>query len=356
LPDEVAAGLEQAVSTSREAEAAAATAARVAGERYSQCGRDVALLQGQAAGHEQRRDAARAALGGWLGARGVEESAVRAARLGAGEQRELRERVGASDRAVRAARERTEQASELLGAHLGARPAGWEPGAASAVTLEAAQATREDAHTASRAAAADQARLQEMRRAEEAALADVAELRGDLEARQAELAVWSQINELIGVNGGQRFMEAAQARNLQFLLDAANRQLELLAPRYRFRGLENNGLPTLEFAVLDLELADETRPVSTLSGGETFLCSLALALGLASMRRHRLPIETLLLDEGFGTLDPRSLDQAMQALEALQAGGARVGIISHVGALTERVAARVRVEQSEGGRSRLVVE
>ena len=72
--------------------------------------------------------------------------------------------------------------------------------------------------------------------------------------------------------------------------------------------------------------------------------------------RHRLPIETLLLDEGFGTLDPRSLDQAMQALEALQAGGARVGIISHVGALTERVAARVRVEQSEGGRSRLVVE
>ena len=107
--------------------------------------------------------------------------------------------------------------------------------------------------------------------------------------------------------------------------------------------------------MIDQFQANRRRPITTLSGGETFLVSLALALGLADMRRSGMPIETLLLDEGFGTLDPRALDVAVDALERLHASNRiQVGIISHVEALRERIEARIVVQPMGNGRSRLV--
>ena len=95
--------------------------------------------------------------------------------------------------------------------------------------------------------------------------------------------------------------------------------------------------------------------MQSLSGGESFLVSLALALGLSSMSAHDVRVRTLLIDEGFGTLDPATLDSALSVLDALQATGRQVGVISHVPALVERVGAHVRVVQRGGGRSEVIV-
>lgn len=102
-------------------------------------------------------------------------------------------------------------------------------------------------------------------------------------------------------------------------------------------------------------MGEERRAVQSLSGGESFLVSLALALGLASLNSRGVRLESLFIDEGFGTLDPQSLEQALSVLEALQAEGRQVGIISHVGGLEERISARVQLVPLGGGRSRLQV-
>lgn len=103
--------------------------------------------------------------------------------------------------------------------------------------------------------------------------------------------------------------------------------------------------------VIDREMGDEVRGVGSLSGGERFLVSLALALGLASMSGERALVESLFIDEGFGALDAESLDIAISALEALQATGRKVGVISHVQAMVDRIAVQVRVTKAGGGRS-----
>ena len=168
---------------------------------------------------------------------------------------------------------------------------------------------------------------------------------------------WNRLHQLVGVGDGAKFKEFAQILNLEDLVRRANSHLENLAPRYSLvPARDADGEPTLDFAVRDDYQAGTERPIKTLSGGETFLVSLALALGLASYHEVRMPIETLLLDEGFGTLDRETLDIAIGALEQLHSGGTHVGIISHVEALRERVAARILVERLGNGRSRLKVE
>jgi len=102
-------------------------------------------------------------------------------------------------------------------------------------------------------------------------------------------------------------------------------------------------------------MGDEVRSVHSLSGGESFLVSLALALGLASLSSHRVKVESLFIDEGFGSLDAESLRVAMDALDNLQALGRKVGVISHVQEMTERVGTRVQVMRQAGGISRIVV-
>ncbi|HUS32168.1 MAG TPA: SbcC/MukB-like Walker B domain-containing protein, partial [Kofleriaceae bacterium] len=160
------------------------------------------------------------------------------------------------------------------------------------------------------------------------------------------------LGEVIGSHDGKAFRSFAQSLTLDALLAVANSHLEELAPRYQ---LERVPKHDLELQVIDRDLGDEIRSVQSLSGGESFLVSLALALGLSSMSAHDVRVRTLLIDEGFGTLDPATLDTALAVLDELQSTGRQVGVISHVPALVERVRAHVRVSPKGGGRSEVVI-
>lgn len=174
-----------------------------------------------------------------------------------------------------------------------------------------------------------------------------------LEARREEAGVWKTLGELIGSHDGKKFKVFAQSLTLDALLLHANAHLCELARRYRLQRVPGHDL---DLQVVDGDMGDEVRSVASLSGGETFLVSLALALGLASLSSETTQVDTLFIDEGFGTLDPETLEVALATLDALQATGRQVGIISHVSGLAERIGAQVRVVKQGGGRSRLVVE
>ena len=147
------------------------------------------------------------------------------------------------------------------------------------------------------------------------------------------------------------FRKIAQGYNLDLLLHHANSQLRQLARRYRLK----RGGSALGLLVLDTEMGDELRSVHSLSGGETFLVSLALALGLASMASSTLRIESLFIDEGFGSLDPESLQLAMDALDGLQAQGRKVAVISHVQEMHERIPVQIQVRRQGNGLSEVQV-
>ncbi len=203
--------------------------------------------------------------------------------------------------------------------------------------LEAAQEARDEAAFA----LSDDDRRRERRKAGQA----------ELEAAQAEFRRWGQINELIGSADGKAFRRIAQAYNLEQLLEHANAHLAGLSRRYRLiRGGSELGL-----LVEDRDMADERRSVHSLSGGETFLVSLALALGLASMASGELTIESLFIDEGFGSLDPESLQIAMDALDSLQAQGRKVAVISHVAEMHERIPVQIQVQRQGNGQSGLKI-
>lgn len=176
-----------------------------------------------------------------------------------------------------------------------------------------------------------------------------------LEAEK-EAEVWLTLHDYIGKNDGGKFKEFAQALNLRQLLDRANVHLERLNKRYLLVPRLEGGLPTLEFDLEDRWQIGERSAPRSLSGGERFLVSLSLALGLSDFRSVKMPIETLLLDEGFGTLDMATLNDALAALGQLQADGRQVGIISHVVALQEQVPARIEVRPLGGGKSKIVIE
>ncbi|MCW2244198.1 AAA family ATPase [Azospirillum canadense] len=175
-----------------------------------------------------------------------------------------------------------------------------------------------------------------------------------VEAQRKTHALWATMAQLIGSRDGMKFRNFAQSLSLDLLLVQANRYLGDLARRYR---LERVAGADLEIQVVDGEMGDERRGVHSLSGGEMFLVSLALALGLSAMAGGSGGggIGTLFIDEGFGTLDPDSLDLALSCLEALQATGRQVGVISHVPALVERIGVQVRVMPLGGGRSSVSV-
>ena len=182
----------------------------------------------------------------------------------------------------------------------------------------------------------------------------LAGLTAAIEAQHACCALWGKMAQLIGSANGQKMRNFAQSLSLDLLLTHANRHLEDLARRYR---LERVAGADLEIQVVDREMGDERRGVHSLSGGELFLVSLALALGLSAMAAGTSGgIGTLFIDEGFGTLDPDSLDVALSCLEALQAGGRQVGVISHVPAMVERIGTQIRVMPLGGGRSRVTVQ
>ncbi|MCD1607195.1 SbcC/MukB-like Walker B domain-containing protein [Stutzerimonas kunmingensis] len=176
-------------------------------------------------------------------------------------------------------------------------------------------------------------------------------LLAQIDAARAEHQRWGRIAALIGSSDGGAFRKIAQAYNLDLLVQHANVQLRQLARRYR---LKRGGSP-LGLLVMDTEMGDELRSVHSLSGGETFLVSLALALGLASMASSKLKIESLFIDEGFGSLDPESLQIAMDALDSLQAQGRKVAVISHVAEMHERIPVQIQVRRQGNGQSDLQI-
>jgi exonuclease SbcC len=141
---------------------------------------------------------------------------------------------------------------------------------------------------------------------------------------------------------------------LERLVAVANRHLVQLNPRYAMRR-SNSGADDLELEIIDHYQGDVVRPMRSLSGGESFLASLALAVGLSELASGRTAIESLFIDEGFGSLDPTALEIAMAALEGLRTNGKTIGVISHVDAMKERIATQIQVHKREGGRSILEV-
>jgi len=134
------------------------------------------------------------------------------------------------------------------------------------------------------------------------------------------------------------------------MIGHANRQLAGMTDRYL---LVRSAAHPLALDAIDTWQAGEVRSTKNLSGGESFIVSLALALGLSHMSSRNVRVDSLFLDEGFGTLDEESLDTALKTLSGLHQNGKIIGIISHVPALKERIAARIRVHPVSGGRSRL---
>ncbi|MEC8208558.1 MAG: SbcC/MukB-like Walker B domain-containing protein, partial [Pseudomonadota bacterium] len=162
---------------------------------------------------------------------------------------------------------------------------------------------------------------------------------------------WHLLNKVLGDASGKTMRNLAQTQTLKILLHYANSHLQTLNKRYKLTAIGQ----TLDIAIIDKDMADEQRSVNTLSGGESFLVSLALALGLASLSSNKVQINSLFIDEGFGTLDSETLSIAMDALDSLQAQGRKVGVISHVSEMTERVATQVHVAKKPGGYSTISV-
>ena len=162
---------------------------------------------------------------------------------------------------------------------------------------------------------------------------------------------WAKLNKLIGSADGAKFKVIAQSYTLNLLLHHANRHLAYLSKRYRLQQVPG----TLALQVVDCDMCDEIRTVYSLSGGESFLISLALALGLSSLSSNNLKVESLFIDEGFGSLDADSLRIAMEALEQLQMQGRKIGVISHVQEMSERISVQVQVHKKVNGKSVLTV-
>lgn len=173
----------------------------------------------------------------------------------------------------------------------------------------------------------------------------------EIEKTDMEHDLWQRLNGLIGAADGAKYRKFAQGITLDHLIYLANQQLKRLHDRYQLMRRRNG---ELELEVIDTWQGDISRDTKTLSGGESFLVSLSLALALSDLVSHKTSIDSLFLDEGFGTLDGETLEDALDALDLLNASGKMIGIISHVDALKERIPVQIKVHKAEGmGYSRL---
>ena len=181
--------------------------------------------------------------------------------------------------------------------------------------------------------------------------AAVEQIAKELSEKQSVADRWAKLNKLIGSADGAKFKVIAQSYTLNLLLLHANKHLSYLSKRYKLQQVPG----TLALQVVDCDMCDEIRTVYSLSGGESFLISLALALGLSSLSSNNLKVESLFIDEGFGSLDAESLRTAMEALEQLQMQGRKIGVISHVQEMSERISVQVQVHKKVNGKSVLSV-
>jgi exonuclease SbcC len=178
-------------------------------------------------------------------------------------------------------------------------------------------------------------------------------LLAEVSRMQLDVDLWQRLNSLIGSADGKKYRRFAQGLTLDHLLVLANRQLQRLHARYVLR---RRGGSELGLEIVDTWHGDQARDTRTLSGGESFLVSLALALGLSDLVSHKTSIDSLFLDEGFGTLDGETLEVALNALDSLNASGKMIGVISHIEAMKERIPVQIQVRKSPGvGYSTLTV-
>lgn len=178
----------------------------------------------------------------------------------------------------------------------------------------------------------------------------VKEKQAAIEAQKKEFRRWENLHELIGSADGKKYRNFAQGLTFEMMIGHANRQLQKMTDRYL---LDRDVAQPLELNVVDNYQAGEIRSTKNLSGGESFIVSLSLALGLSQMASKNVRVDSLFLDEGFGTLDEEALDTALETLAGLQHDGKLIGVISHVPALKERISTQIQVTPQTGGRSHL---
>lgn len=171
-----------------------------------------------------------------------------------------------------------------------------------------------------------------------------------IQAQKKECRRWENLHELIGSADGKKYRNFAQGLTFEMMIGYANRQLQKMTDRYL---LVRDDAQPLELNVVDNYQAGENRSTKNLSGGESFIVSLSLALGLSHMASKNVRVDSLFLDEGFGTLDEEALDTALETLAALRQDGKLIGVISHVQALKERISTQIQVAPQTGGRSRI---
>ena len=269
-----------------------------------------------------------------------DETAWQAARLPAAAREALARQAAALDQQTLTLHTRQQDRAARL-ATLTAQSAD-DPDTA---TLQARQEA--DEHTRQQhqqTLAANQHRLAEHERASERLAAQ----QQAIAKQAAETRRWQNLHELIGAADGKKYRNYAQSLTFASVIAQANRQLVQLSDRYL---LTADPARPLELNIIDNYQGGETRSAKNLSGGESFIVSLALALGLAQMSGENMQIDTLFLDEGFGTLDEETLDSALETLAQLRTHGKHIGIISHVAALTERIATRIQITPQNGGNS-----
>ena len=178
-----------------------------------------------------------------------------------------------------------------------------------------------------------------------------ATLNDKLSAAKAKQVEWTRLNTLFGSADGKKFRTMAQSFTFNYLVAHANHHLRMLSPRYELQPIPT----TLTLEIIDHDMFDEHRYVSSLSGGETFVVSLALALGLASLSNKNLVIGSLFIDEGFGNLDRDSLDLVMVALSNLEnAQGRKVGVISHTDQIRSQISPQIVLRRRPGSSSSIV--
>ncbi|MSP28188.1 MAG: chromosome segregation protein SMC [Methylococcales bacterium] len=220
------------------------------------------------------------------------------------------------------------------------------------VPYENAQQTATKLQQQKQSLTADQQDCEFQLREDDKKIASSSHLKADLDKQRHRWEQWESLNGLIGSANGAKFRVFAQSLTLEALLTHSNKHLADFAKRYALQRVPSSDL---ELQIIDRDMADDVRSVHSLSGGESFLVSLALALGLASLSSNKTQVESLFIDEGFGSLDPETLDIAIASLDTLQALGRKVGVISHVPILVERIGAKVVVEKQGGGKSTVTI-
>lgn len=181
----------------------------------------------------------------------------------------------------------------------------------------------------------------------------IEQFKPELNAAKDDCECWKKLCDVLGSADGKSFREIAQCYTFEFLVDFANHQLADLTPRYLLRTKPG----TLQLDVIDRNMLDQVRAVNSLSGGESFIVSLSLALGLSSLSSNNLNIGSLFIDEGFGNLDADNLNMVIDALSNLQNTQRRkVGVISHTEQIQNRISPKIHLVPEPGGRSKITIQ